>query len=144
MRDVNLRLFCGTACSLRNGNVENRIRRYLKIEYNSIEKFPTADLGTLVPLKREPSAEELGDAERYFERAESFLAASRGKFLLDLFLVWLEELEAAFNSQELLPPDGLKVQCKFRRNELNLRNLATRAPPPAELRDFVRDAFAPS
>ena len=144
MRGVNLRLFCGKLHALGNGNVDNKIRKYLNIEYCSIETNLATDMSSLIPLKREPTSEELAGAECFFHDQEKFLITGRGKLLLEFFFVWLEKIEEAFRNKSLLPLDGFDIKSKLHRNELSLRNLATRATPPIELKEFVHTHFSES
>jgi len=141
MRGANLRLYCANQHSLRDGNVDNKIRKYLIIEHDTVEGNTSADITHLIPLKREPTAAELAGAEQFFNNAPCFFSASRGKYSLSFFLVWLEALDRALNDNAFTLCDGQQANTKFRRHELNLRNLASRVSPPAELKCFFSSAF---
>jgi hypothetical protein len=140
-RGANLRLYCANQHSLRDGNVDNRIGRYLIIKHDTVEENASADITQLIPLRREPTAAELAVAEQFFNSAPCFFSASRGKYLLSFFLVWLEALDSALKNNAFAPCDGQEAKTKFRRHELNLRNLASRVSPPAELKSFILSAF---
>ena len=137
MREPNLRLFCASRHSLRDGNVENKIRKYVNIFFDNVELNTSANFRDLIPLKREPTIEEFSQAEEYFNESSDFMRASRGKFILGFLLVWLEQLHIAFTDGSLLPSDGDRITSRFRRNELSLRNLASRATPPEALAEFI-------
>lgn len=141
MLDANKRAYCGSKFGIRGGNIENRVRRYIQIGHDSVRVNPSIDLSNHVPLVRDPVPEELTEADEYLRGMERFISRSRGKFLLQFFCIWLEEIHEAFQGGSISAIDGAEVDSRFRRPELTMRNLASRVSPPGEIRVFLENCF---
>ena len=93
------------------------------------------DLKDLIPLGREPEAEEAKVADAEFNEL-SPPSRYRGKFILEFFLKWLNLLaderlaakRAIFSSS---------IRTHFSEQQLSMRSLATRSHIPLGLREFL-------
>lgn len=137
MEQANRRIFRARLLGIRGPGIEEKITRYVDISPHEVRRnYDELGLRKLIALEREPTRREIDDIDSKFDALDPSLDY-RGKYLLRFFLGWLEKLsdERTRCGQTLLPDAG---NVKFSVTVLTLRSLATRAPVPDGLEQFVR------
>ena len=137
MKQANRRIFCARLFGINGLGIQDKVSRYVNISPREVRKiYDEFELRKLIGLEREPSRKEIEDVDSQFEALDPPLDY-RGKYLLGFFLNWLEKLsdERKRFGQTLFPDTG---NVKFSVTGLTLRSLATRAPVPDGLDQFVR------
>jgi hypothetical protein len=120
LTDVNKRIFFMQNSNVGKGSKEEKIGKYIEISLSEVKKlYGDDDLISLVPLHREPTAEELDFLNDHFSKFEDLRSRFRGKYLYDFFL-----------------------NIAFGRAELTHRSLASRVSGPSGLSNFVERIHA--
>ncbi|SFV28904.1 DUF4435 domain-containing protein [Hyphomicrobium facile] len=139
MSPANRRIFYARRLSigLIGSGIDNRLAKYVSTELAAVRIIATSDdLKALIPLMREPGAEETKQIDLEFEGLDS-PSRHRGKFILAFFLKWLELLavERQAGSRGIFDNS---VRLHFSTQHLTMRSLATRSDVPQGLSDFLR------
>lgn len=133
---INKLLFVCQVFGIQFDSAKDIVGGYLRVQLTAVEPYYDASsLCETLSLAREPTSEELEVAEGFFA-SNDLLQNCRGKLLLSFFLKWLDLLinERIYNKQSIFP-SGRKVKASTQ--HFKLRSLATRAPVPDELRQFL-------
>ncbi|UVO31718.1 DUF4435 domain-containing protein [Bradyrhizobium arachidis] len=143
MSPANQRIFCARrlGCGLTGSGMENRISKYVLVQLEATRPLVNYDdLKKLIPLDREPDAEEVKRIAAEFDSLDP-PSRHRGKFLLQFFLKWLDLL-----AEERTTPTraifALRTQSRFSAQQMSMRSLATRSDMPTGLRDFLQQVGA--
>lgn len=137
MHEPNRRLFRARKLGIRGkGNVTDAIGKYVEISLHSVGVLYTNDsLKDLIPLDREPTAEESLSVDQEFSQLTP-PTRHRGKYFLAFFLRWLELLA----SERRDGTTGLfssTLDLKFTPQKLSLKALALHAHVPEGLAGFI-------
>lgn len=136
--DANRRIFCARCLGIHKINIEDRISRYVEISVFAVRKlYDEEQVKKLITLDRELLISEIKEFDRRFELLDP-LKRYRGKFLLSFFKIWLSKLadERRRCGQSLFPKTASD---NFSAGNLSLRSLASRAPLPGGLEQFVQN-----
>jgi hypothetical protein len=121
---------------MKDSGIDDRVRKYIVAELEAVRVLATReDVKVLIPLEREPEAEEVRVADAEFNEL-SPPSRYRGKFILEFFLKWLNLLaderlaakRAIFSSS---------IRTHFSAQQLSKRSLATRSDIPFGLSEFL-------
>ena len=141
LTEVNKRIFFMQNNGLGKGSKEERIGKYIEINVSDVKRaYSDDDLIFLVPLVREPTAEELDFLNDHFSKFEDLRSRFRGKYLYDFFLSWLSCLAEDRKNGSIF--FSTKKSIGFGRGELTHRSLASRVAGPAGLSKLVEKIHA--
>jgi hypothetical protein len=135
---ANRRIFYARhlAIKMKDSGIDDRVGKYIVAELEAVRVLATReDVKVLIPLEREPEAEEVRVADAEFNEL-SPPSRYRGKFILEFFLKWLNLLaderlaakRAIFSSS---------IRTHFSAQQLSMRSLATRSDIPFGLSEFL-------
>lgn len=136
--EANRRLFGASRLGIGGSGIEKRISKYVEIMPRTVRrKYGDRELKQLIVLDRELTGEEISDLDIEFQKLDPFFDY-RGKFLLNFFLKWLDELaeEKKKPDQTMFPESG---GVGFSPANLSPRSLASRASIPDGLENFVKN-----
>ena len=142
IRNANLRIFQARRLGISGEGIEEKISSYVEISVGEVKKvYDEAKERSLIRFQREPTLDEIRGLDDAFEMLDP-LSNYRGKFLLAFFKQWLEKVaeERKRCGQTLFSETP---SAKFSAASLNLRSLASRAPLPEGLEQFVRKMKSP-
>ncbi len=141
LKEANKRIYLSQKNSLGGESKENKINRYLEITLSNVRKVhDDADLKILIPLKSEPTQQELTEMELIFSALEEPERRYRGKFLFDFFINWLCALAEDRKSGGLFFTEPKAI--KFYAPVLTHRSLASRVEGPEKLYLFVEKIYS--
>ncbi len=133
---INFRIFLARKCRIgENGRLPRKISSIAQVKLQEVI-VATGTMEEIVPLKREPTQEEIGHYRGEFTELNPRVRF-RGKFALMFFQKWLSLLVEERNSPapgyfDALPQRELPAKGPF-----TLEYLAAKCPPPAELAAFL-------
>lgn len=138
MTAANRRIFYARHLSIgvSGSGIDNQLSKYVVTELKSAKTVANSDaLKGLIPLNREPDAEERSKLDPLFNRLDP-PSRHRGKFILAFFLKWIDLL-AKERSEGTNQIFGKSVRLRFSTQQLSMRSLATRSRIPDGLNNFL-------